>query len=1002
LFAVEVGLVALLAAAGIVPDAVAGHSVGEIAAVHAAGVLSLADASRLVATRARLMQALPSGGAMAAVEASETEVTEALDGVRGVEIAAVNGPSAVVISGDAEAVEQMAQTWRERGRRVRRLRVSHAFHSARMDPVLDELGRVAAELVHRMPTATWAGACDGTILDTPGPDYWPAQARRAVRFADAVAALAGQGVSTFIEIGPDGTLSAMGPAAVAGVGAEPAFVPLLRARTAAADAVLAALARAHVRGIEVSWSAVLRTGNRVDLPTYAFGQQRFWPLGPHKLRLGVPNGSADDGGGAAEARFWAAVESGDRLALSETLASDDPRLGELVPVLASWRRRERDRCATDSWRYRVCWAPVADPEAGVLSGTWLLVTGPAGERLAGRCAEALTDHGAEVVVARVADGGATRHELAAGLDLTGHQGVSGVVSLLALDEAPLAKRPTVTGGLAATLSLVQALGDARVQAPVWMLTSDAVAADPDDRLARPLQAQVWGLGRVVGLEHPERWGGLIDLPAVLDDRAAARLCGVLAGGGEDQVALRAAGVRARRLVRAARPNRDETWLPRGTVLVTGGTGWIGGHTARWLAGRGAPRLVLTSRSGAGSAGAGQLAAELAAEGTSVEVVSADISRRADVAGLLARIAADGPPLTSVLHVAGAGQATALTDTTVGELAELAAAKTAGTMHLDELTRDLDLDAFVLFSSISATWGSGLQPGYAAVNAFVDALAENRRGRGLAATCVAWGPWDGKGMSDGEGKAQMVRRGLRLLDPELGVRALAQALDGGECRLTVVDVDWTAFAPAFTLRRPSPLIESLPEVAEALGAAAGEADDSDGTGSALTEQLLAQPRAEQDQLLIDLVRNEAAGVLNYESADDLPADRAFSDLGADSLTAIELRDRLGAAIGQRLSATLLFDHTTPAAVASHLRTLLVPEGMSPAQPVLAELDKLETLLTTAVGENGDGARITARLEAVLARWKETTTGNGATTVAANLDSSSDEEVFDFIGKALGIH
>ncbi|WP_028933453.1 type I polyketide synthase [Pseudonocardia spinosispora] len=1015
LFAVEVGLVALLASAGIVPDAVAGHSVGEIAAAHAAGVLSLADASRLVAARARLMQALPTGGAMAALEASEAEVTETLEGVPGVEIAAVNGPSAVVVSGDTEAVEEVARTWRERGRRVRRLRVSHAFHSARMDPVLDELGRVAADLEHGTPTVTWAGACDGALLTAPDGGYWPAQARRAVRFADAVASLAGHGVSIFLEIGPDGTLSAMGQAALPGPdatptgdeparGAEPEFIPLLRARTAAHDAVLTALARAHVRGAAVDWTVVLPAGNRVDLPTYAFGQQRFWPLGPHKLRLGVTNGSGDDHTvGEAEARFWAAIESGDQLALSETLATDDPGLGELVPVLASWRRRERDRSATDAWRYRVSWAPVADADPVTLSGTWLVVTGAAGDEPAERCAMALTERGAEVVVTRVDKDNTTRQALAEELDLAGNSGVAGVLSLLALDETPLVDRPTVTAGLAATMGLVQALGDVEVEAPLWVLTSQAVAAEPAELLANPLQAQVWGLGLVVGLEHPERWGGLIDLPAALDDRTADRLCAVLAGSGEDQVALRGAGIRARRLERAPRPRRDGSWTPRGTVLITGGTGSIGGHTARWLAGRGAPRVVLTSRSGVGAQGAVALAAELAAEGTAVGVVAADVAHRPDVAGLLAWIAVGGPPLTSVLHAAGAGQATALRDTTLAELAELAAVKTAGTMHLDELTRGLDLDAFVLFSSISATWGSGLQPGYAAVNAFLDALTENRRGRGLPSTCVAWGPWDGGGMSDHEGKAQMVRRGLRLLDPAQGIRALGQVLDAGEALVTVVDVDWTVFAPAFTLRRPSALIEGLPEVVLALAGGGPEADDPAGGGrSALTEQLLPLPRAEQEQLLVELVRSEAAGVLSYPSPDDLPPDRAFSDLGADSLTAIELRDRLGAAIGRRLSATLLFDHTTPVAVAAHLRSLLVPEGMSPSQPVLAELDRLETLLAATVGEDDETARITARLEAVVARWKDTTTGTRSAAAAESLDSSSDEEVFDFIGKTLGIH
>ena len=998
LFAVEVGLVAMLKAAGITPDAVAGHSVGEISAAHAAGVLTLADAARLVATRARLMQDLPEGGAMAAIEATEAEVVESLDGVDGVEIAAVNGPTAIVVSGDAEAVDQVLETWRERGRRVRRLRVSHAFHSARMDPVLDELANVAAGLKHATPSVLWAGACEGAILTTPEPGYWPAQARRAVRFADAVAALAAQGVSVFIEIGPDGTLSALGPAALDG---SATFIPLLRARTAAADAVMTALARAYVQGVSVAWTDVLPAGARVELPTYAFERQRFWPLGPHKLRLGVPGDGGQHTASAAEARFWDAIESGDRLTLSETLKIDDHQLDELLPALATWRRRERDRSAVDTWRYRVTWAPIADPELAALAGTWLVVTGSAGAETAERCVKAMIEHGADAVLS-VVDGEISREALAATLTRSNDEPLTGVVSLLAFDETPLPDLPTVTGGLAATQNLIQALGDAQASAPLWVLTSEATASVTGELLAQPLQAQVWGLGRVAALEHPERWGGLIDLPAVIDDQAADRLCAVLAGCGEDQVAVRDAGLRGRRLERAPQPQSDKTFTPRGTALITGGTGSIGGHTARWLAERGAPRIVLTSRSGATASGAVALVAELAAAGTEAAIVAADIGRRADIAGLLGWIDAGGPPLTSVFHAAGAAQATALQEATLAELADLAAVKTVGTTHLDKLTRGVDLEAFVLFSSVSATWGSGLHPGYAAVNAYLDALAEYRRARGLAATSVAWGPWDGGGMSDQEGKAQMVRRGLRLLEPELGIRALSQALDAGETLLTVADIDWALFAPAFTLRRPSPLIEYLPEVAEAL-AGGGDADEQAGeVGSALTEQLLALPRGEQDQVLVDLVRNAAAGVLNYPSLDDVPADRAFSDLGADSLTAVELRDRLSAATGLRLTATLLFDHTTPSAVGGHLRTLLVPEGLSPSRPVLAELDKLENLLSAA-GEADDAATITARLEAVVARWKETSAGGRAVDdVAKSLESSSDEDVFDFIGKELGIH
>ncbi|MFD0661007.1 acyltransferase domain-containing protein [Thermocatellispora tengchongensis] len=334
LFAVQVGLVALLGAAGVVPDAVAGHSVGEIAAAYAAGVLSLEDACRLVAARARLMQDLPGGGAMAAIGASEAEIAAALEGEPEVSLAALNGPESVVISGEAAAVERIVEEWRERGRRVRRLRVSHAFHSARMDPVLDELGEVAAGLAYASPAVTWVGALSGEVVTAPEAGYWAAQARQPVRFADAVTTMAGLGVSVFIEIGPDGTLSGMGQAALTG---EARFVPMLNPSLPAAEAVLTGLARAHVEGVTVDWPAVLKPGQRVDLPTYAFQQQRFWPQ--VSLTLGAGAGTLPAGSGSAtQAQSRAAVERGDDAgpAVAPEVDAGGP-LGEEQSV-AAWRR----------------------------------------------------------------------------------------------------------------------------------------------------------------------------------------------------------------------------------------------------------------------------------------------------------------------------------------------------------------------------------------------------------------------------------------------------------------------------------------------------------------------------------------------------------------------------------------------------------------------------------------------------------------------------------------
>jgi short-subunit dehydrogenase/acyl carrier protein len=465
------------------------------------------------------------------------------------------------------------------------------------------------------------------------------------------------------------------------------------------------------------------------------------------------------------------------------------------------------------------------------------------------------------------------------------------------------------------------------------------------------------------------------------------------------VAIRPAGLFARRLARAPLPAARGRWAPRGTALVTGGTGAIGGHVARWLAARGTPHLVLASRSGPAAPGAAELAADLAGAGAGVTVACCDSAERSGLSALLDRISASGPALSAVLHAAGTGQATAIADTSLTELATVASAKTAGAALLDELTAGLDLDRFVLFSSIAATWGSGLQPAYAAGNAFLDALAEDRSAQGFNATSVAWGPWDGGGMTDPAGAAQLRRRGLRVMDPDLAVRALGQILDGGERLVTVADVDWDRFAPAFTVRRPSPLIAALPEAARALAAAAADPPAESGTEPRLRRQLVGLPPTEQRQVIVDLVRAEAATVLGHASAAAVAEDRAFKDLGFDSLTAVELRNRLSAATGLPLPATLIFDHPTPAAIGEYLWTEEFT-GEEPQVPLLAELDKLESLLSHSTPDGATHELVAARLQGFLSQWSAIDVHATKQAVAQKIESASDDEIFDFINKELG--
>ncbi len=940
LFAVEVALYRLFASWGVRPDFVAGHSIGEISAAHVAGVLSLEDACRLVSARASLMQALPPGGAMVSIAAPESAIVL----TEGVSIAAVNGPESVVISGDEAAVLAIASKFPK----AKRLAVSHAFHSPLMDPMLDEFRAVAESLTYHSAEIPVLSNVSGALASSFTAEYWVRHVRETVRFADGVSTLDAAGVGVFLELGPDGVLSSMVPGTA---------IPAMRRDRDEERTFFTALAGLATAGVPVDWTGL--PGHRIPLPTHAFQRERFWPVpAPRPV------------GGEIDAQFWSAVDRADVGELSAGTGVPTADVAKVLPALASWRRDRAEAAETASWRYRVTWVPVPEPVPVTPAGRYAIVAAPGAAR---DWADALERPG--VLVAGPGE-----------LAETGP--FDGVVLISAPGDDALAD--------------AAALARAEVTAPLWCVTSGAVAVPGDGTAGDPELAGLWGFGRALALETPDRWGGLLDVPATPDDRLAAQIWGIIAGAGqreaaraagtghheaspvlggaaeEDQLALRPSGVYARRLVRAPLSPTPQ-WIPGGTLLITGGTGALGATVARWAAHAGAGHLVLLSRRGPDAPGAAELAEDLRTAGAQVTVLACDVADRADLARALDQV----PPVTAVVHAAGAGQATAFADLSDHEFRTVLRAKAAGAEHLDQLLGD-DLDAFVLFSSISGIWGAGGQTAYAAANARLDAVAARRRAAGRAATSIAWGPWAGSGMAAGAAEQEHLRRrGLTPLPPGGALTALATAVGAGETAVVVADVDWARFAPAFTATRPSRLLGELPE-AQLPEEAPSEAKVPGATRFAglAPADLLAELRT--------LIRTEAAQVLGHATTAAVEANRAFTELGFDSLTAVELRTRLAAATGLTLPPTLVFNHPNATALAEHLRTQL-GDG---APSALAELDRLEAALAAGEPDRLTRTELAVRLQTLLARYTEPDNETG------ELDFADDDALLEFINNDLG--
>ncbi|MCX2971433.1 type I polyketide synthase, partial [Streptomyces marinisediminis] len=546
------------------------------------------------------------------------------------------------------------------------------------------------------------------------------------------------------------------------------------------------------------------------------------------------------------------------------------------------------------------------------------------------------------------------------------------------------------------------LADTRL---VFLTRHGVSAADGEDPHLDA--AALWGLVRSAQVEHP---GRIVLLDADTEHPPAALLAAVLAAD-EPQAAVRDGRVLVPRLQRAAAAPQDgpapqggstpeagpaPVWRPEGTVLITGGTGALGAEVARHLVtAHGVSHLLLAGRQGGRAPGADRLREELTALGARVTTAACDVADRDALKRLLAEVPAEHP-LTGVVHAAGVLDNDLLTAMTADQLASVLRPKADAAWHLHELTREEDLSAFVLFSSVVGVFGGPGQANYAAAGSFLDGLAHHRRARGLPAHALSWGLWDvpggiNAGLHEVD-RARFARDGFLPVGVEAGLELLDAALTVDRPALTATPFDLSAVRAG---DRVPPLLRAL--VAPTGRPARGEAAGS----TPLPRRLAGLSAEEQREVTLDLVRGEVAAVLGFRDVAAVEARRAFQELGFDSLTAVELRNRLSAAGGVRLPATAVFDHPTPAALADFLLSKVAPGGAAEqTSPVLAELDRLEEVLSGVSEDDGDRTTVTVRLQTILSRWMEAWGTPTEDTAETSLEAASTAELLDFIDNELG--
>jgi acyl transferase domain-containing protein/acyl-CoA synthetase (AMP-forming)/AMP-acid ligase II/surfactin synthase thioesterase subunit/aryl carrier-like protein len=926
LFAVEYALAQLWISWGIIPKVLLGHSLGEITAACLAGCMTVEETMSLVIIRGELMLNAPGHGGMLSVLIGHEDLRASVDlDALELDVAAINGESITIVSGPMSSIYKLEDTLKKRQINSGRLNVVHAFHSRMMDPILDKFEQAAAKINYKAPMLPIISSVTGkTMLAAPNASYWRQHLRECVQFNVSIDQILNDALSDiFIEIGPGKTLTSC-VGYHRGVSENAVLCPSLNDDSLGLSTILQSLGQLYSTGVSLDWSRIYDApeSSPCDLPEHPFNQKRYWfDDAPKKdaamVEPSVENVLPDIYGVVWQPRPMKEIAKPSTKSDGWIIVGNGCGYAKRLQSLLESQNKPVFCIASD--KERGLWRDIFSPL------NWGSISNISMANLCNSEEYATTLNRIINKLARynVAN---WRVVYLGAMDLTANTQTS--TNSLELDHAGV--------GVSGLLALIKGINKVALRTSLWVVTKNAVAVHEsatdivECTDVSVTQAPIWGLMKTAYLEHPELRGGLVDIedkPA--DEQQLTLLIDQMeAGIDEAQVAFRN-GVRYVQVLETLKFNNNSPYVAdaESAYIITGGLGGIGLACAAWLIEKGAKHIYLLGRHSLidiesqmkHAADASKIdpsvssvldkVEQLRRAGANVESIACDIRDHEKVSEVI-NVIRTVRPIKGVLHAAGVNWVAKTIDVDPQDLLDSMAIKVSAAWNLHQLTMKDDIDLFVLFSSVSALWGSVNLAHYTASNYFLDALAQLRHQQGKKAICIDWGPWSEVGMSAKEEETKLLEMlGLNLMTPDQALECMERLIVNNQPQAVVASFNWNRFQSFANFSLSPSMFENITVENSSVSSLPSMANLSN----------LSKEQAREE--LIMIIKAHLSSVLHHAPDIQFDENTRFNFIGMDSLTAMALCARLETHLGIDISAMAVYNYPTIGKLADYLYSLI---------------------------------------------------------------------------------